>query len=311
MKQNSTIPNVLPRPINQSVGLALGGGGMKGWAHLGVISVLEEEGLRPNMIAGSSAGALIGAYYAFGYSFEDMLRFMREQRTMSLFSLRFDGLGLLNNEALREYLYRHFGDATFDDLEIPFFVICTDIETGREVVLQRGSVVEAILASSAMPGIFAPVSIDGHILVDGGLCNNVPVSVLVAHGARYTVAVRLHNDASGIDARPIRRTSEENEMTWMTISGWADRLKRSIIRDGSRLPNGMEVLGRAMEIVVSRLESYRLQAYPPDVLISPDVSHISTLKFSEGKDDIFMCGERAARAQSDRLRKLGSLLQQA
>lgn len=296
---------------NRSLGLALGGGGMKGWAHLGVISVLENMHLRPTVIAGCSAGALIGAYYAYGYSFDQMHRFMREQRTLSLFSLRFDGLGLLNNDALRDYLSAHFGSTRLEELPIPFHVICTDLESGREVVLSRGLLVDAILASSAMPGIFAPVEIDGRLLIDGGLCNNVPVSVLVAQGARYTIAVRLHQEISGLEAPSIRRAPLAGDATWINISAWADRLKRSIRRENSHLPNGMEVIGRAMEIVVSQIEGFRLQANPPDVLISPHVAHINTLRFYEEKDEIFSCGERAAKAKEDQLEKLAARLEAA
>lgn len=278
---------------------------MKGWAHLGVISVLDELELRPSIVSGCSAGALIGAFFAAGTPFPDLVRIMDDQKTTSLFPLRFDGLGLFGSDNLRDYLLRHLGEITFDDLAIPFFVTCTDIESGREVVVNHGRVVDAVLASSAMPGIFAPVEIGGRLLVDGGLCNNVPVSVLVANGARYTIAVRLHRDVSGIDAPPVRRQPiAEDDATWRSISGWTDLLTRTIRRDSGHLPNGMEVLGRAMEIVVAQLEGYRLQAYAPDILISPTLRHISTLRFNENKREIFESGLLAASEQMDLLRKL-------
>lgn len=303
------MPVPMQRSINDStLGLALGGGGMKGWAHLGVIGVLDEVGLKPNVISGCSAGALIGAYYAYGFSFDEMIRFMAEQRTTNLFSLRFDGLGLFGSDLFRDYLEAHFGGATFEDCRIPFFVTATDIETGREVVLSQGRLVDAILASSAMPGIFAPVEIGGRLLVDGGLCNNVPVSVLVAKGARYTIAVRLHQDASGLNVPPIRKTVPNEDATWRSIAGWTDRLARSIRGENLSIPNGMEVLGRAMEIVVSQIEGYRLQAYPPDILISPHVSHVGSLRFNGDKSEIFARGESAAREQRGALEKLKTLL---
>jgi NTE family protein len=290
---------------NVTFGLALGGGGMKGWAHVGVLSVLDQYGLEPDIISGCSVGALIGAYKAYGYTIDEMKQFMREQKTSSLFSLRFDGLGLLSTEAFREYLVQHFGDCRFEDLKTPFSVICTDLETGREVVINRGTLVDALLASSAMPGIFSPVEIDGRLLVDGGLCNNVPVSVLVNMGARYTIAVRLHRDLTGLNAPPVKRKKAvDTTDRGVYFSMWTERLKNAFRGENSRLPNGLEVFGRAMEIVVSRLEGYRLQAYPPDVLISPDVSHVQTLSFSEEKEEIFSSGVKAAEAEAYNLERI-------
>lgn len=290
------------------LGVAFGGGGMKGWAHVGVISVLDRLGLRPSVVAGCSAGALVGAYYAYGYSLEEMRQFMREQRTSSLFALRLDGLGLLGTEGFRDYLQRHLGDCTFEDLDVPFYVVATDLETGREVVLNRGSLVDAVLASSAMPGIFAPVEIDGRLLIDGGLCNNVPVSALVNHGARYTVGVRLHRDANSLEAPSMRKHPPAGQEQPVSLAMWTERLARSIRRQNGHLPNGFEVIGRVMEIVVSQIERYRLQAYPPDVLIAPEVSHINVLSFSEEKEEIFACGVQAAEEQEVLLRKIARRL---
>lgn len=290
------------------LGVALGGGGMKGWAHLGVISVLDRLGLRPSVIAGCSAGALIGAFYAYGYSMEEMRRFMREQRTSSLFALRLDGLGLLGTDGFREYLQQHLGDCTFEDLKVPFYVITTDLETGREVVLSRGPLVDAVLASSAMPGIFAPVEIDGRLLIDGGLCNNVPVSALVNHGARYTVGVRLHRDVNSLEAPSLRKHPQARGDQPVSLAMWTERLARSIRRQNGHLPNGFEVMSRVMEIVVSQIERYRLQAYPPDVLIEPEVSHVNVLSFSEEKEEIFACGVQAAEAHEAALRQMARRL---
>lgn len=295
----------IERPL---LGIALGGGGMKGWAHVGVLSILQEYKLQPDMIAGCSAGALIGAFLAYGYTVEEMTRFMREQRTSSLFSLRFDGLGLLSTEAFREYLDRHLEGCRFEDLKTPFFVVCTDLETGREVVINKGSVVDALLATSAMPGIFSPVEIDGRLLVDGGLCNNVPVSVLVNNGSRYNIAVRLHRDMTGLDAPPVRRVRTIDTEKAVNFAMWTERLKNAFRGGNSNMPNGLEVIGRAMEIVVSRLEGFRLQAYPPDILITPCVSHVGTLGFSEEKEEIFMCGVNAAREKSEQLALIASKL---
>lgn len=281
---------------------------MKGWAHLGVLSVMERYGLRPDAIAGCSAGALIGAFYAFGLSVPEMVALMREQRTGSLFSFRFDGLGLLSNDNLRSYLEDIFGDCRFEDLPVPFFVVATDLQSGKEVVLHEGSLLDAVLASIAFPGVFSPVEINGRLLVDGGLTNNVPVSVLVNRGTRYTVGVRLHKDTHELSPRTLVKEAPDPSDRRISLAMWTERLARTIRRDQSHLPSGFEVLGRSMDIVLSQLEAYRLQVYRPDVLITPEVAHVGTFSFSEEKEGLFDRGVRAAEAQAHLLEALAERL---
>lgn len=299
------VPSALTRP---QLGIAFGGGGMKGWAHLGVISVLERYGLRPDIISGCSAGTLIGAFYAAGHSVEKMIGFMREQRTASLFSLRFDGLGLLSSDNLRAYLSELLGECRFEDLPVPFFAVATDLESGKEVILSEGPLLDAVLASIAIPGIFSPVEIKGRLLVDGGLTNNVPVSVLVNRGARFTVGVRLHKDTHELSPRTLVKAPPDPSERRVSLAMWTERLARTIRRDQSHLPSGFEVLGRAMDIVLSQLEAYRLQAYRPDVLITPEVAHVGTFSFSEEKEALFDRGVQAAEAQAPLLEALAERL---
>ena len=289
-----------------NLGIAFGGGGMRGWAHLGVLTVLDRLGLRPDVLAGCSAGALIGAYRAAGFTVDEMAALMREQKTSSLFSLRFDGVGLLSQDNFRAYLRRHLGDVRLEDLATPLYVVATDLDTGREVVLSRGSVVDAVLASSAMPGIFAPVEVDGRLLVDGGLCNNVPVSALVHAGARGTVGVRLHNREHLTPMRKARADADGGEGR-VSLALWAERLaQRFAVRGG--LPGGLEVASRALDIVTAQIEQARLQTYPPDVLLTPDLARVGVLSFSEDKAGIFESGVRAAEDRRADLLALGARL---
>src|SRR5690606_30139607 len=122
---------------------------------------------------GCSAGAITASYYAAGFSVEHMTELMRSQNTRALFSLRFDRYGLVSTDDFAAYLRSHLGDRRIEDLDFPLYIVCTDLETGKEVVLDRGPLVEAILASCALPGIFAPVRLGGRLLIDGGVCNNV------------------------------------------------------------------------------------------------------------------------------------------
>lgn len=298
--------NIPDTPI---LGLALGGGGMKGWAHIGVIAALERQDLRPDIIAGTSAGALVGAYYAIGYQVPEMIRMMKAQKTSSLFSFRFDGAALLDNDSLRDLLNEQLRGILIEDLEIPFVAIATDLATGKEVVIDRGPIVDAVLASSALPGIFAPVRVGDRYLVDGGICNNVPVSVLVSRGARYTIGVRLHRDPEALSNTDDRLFPDVGEGADQTKSRafsnamWAERLAKTIRRDPN-LPSGFDVITRVMELTVAKLERYRLGVYPPDVLIQPVVDHVRTLAFSEEREDILEAGSEAAELNIGTLRSL-------
>lgn len=278
---------------------------MRGWAHVGVISVLDEIGLQPDIVAGCSAGALMGAYYAAGYSLEEMNTLISRERTSSLFSFRFDGLSLLSNDGFRAYLEEQFGDVRMEDLGRPLYVICTDLDSGREVVLQRGRLVEAIMASTAIPGIFEPVVIGGRRLVDGGLTNNVPVSALINHGAHYTIGVRLNEELDPLTSPRLMRegAADENAKRGGGFSGWTERIAAAL-REFGEAPKGLDVFSQALAIVMAQIEGIRLQVYQPDILIAPAVSHIGTLTFSEDKKELYQLGVEAARRQREALEEL-------
>lgn len=285
-------------PSPRSLGVALGGGGMKGWAHLGVLSVLERYRLRPDVIAGTSAGALIGVFWAAGYSVDEMRRLMRDQKTPSMFSMRFDGEGLFSQDGLRAYLDEHLGDCTFADLDVPLRVIATDLETGKEVILRSGRVVDAILASSAVPGVFAPVEIDGQLLVDGGLMNNVPVSALVHAGARHTLAVQLRVPRRVVSMRRDTPTATPEDAAGaggrVNLGLWASRFSQRLARVRPGIPGGLDVASRALDIVTGQVQDLRLHLFPPDVLVSVDITTTGWFSFSDDKEAIFASGRQAA-----------------
>lgn len=282
---------------------------MKGWAHVGVLAVLEEVGLKPDRLAGSSSGAMIAAFVACGYRAADIAAIMRRQRTRRLFSLRFDRYGLLSFDGVRDYLREHFGDRTFRDLVVPLHVVCTDLHTGREVVISEGPLLEAVLASSAVPGVFAPIEWEGRLLVDGGLSNNVPVSALVNHGADLTVAVQPHKPLGPLHAGP--RSHGPDVERAVGLGDWASRLRSRFRRDpspsGPVQPNALEVVERALGIVQAQLEGFRLNAYPPDVLVVPRTEEVRTFAFSEEKDIIYERGVEAALAVRPELERLAVL----
>jgi NTE family protein len=296
-------------PVSSTLGYAFGGGGVRGWAHVGVLSVLERFGLRPDLVAGVSAGAITASYLAAGFSVERMGELMRRQNTRALFSLRFDRYGLVSTDDFADYLRSHLGDRRIEDLDLPLYIVCTDLETGKEVVLDRGPLVEAVLASCALPGIFAPVRFGGRLLIDGGVCNNVPVSALVNRGATYTVGVQLYKRIGALSAHgdgTLDELDEEVEQK-VGLGLWAERVRQRLGRetgDEPGRPNGLEVVQRALDIMMAQLEGFRLQTYRPDVLIVPRVGSLGLFSFSQEKEQIFQAGVDAAEDKTDELELL-------
>ena len=173
------------------IGLALGGGGALGTAHVGVLRSLTAHSIPVSAIAGTSAGAIIGAFHAFGISDETTVTHLSRisWRTVAHFS--FSKFGLLSNEPLGAILHNAFDDARIEDSHIPFAITATDIATGELVVFKSGPLIPALLATSCIPGIFTPVTIDGRMLVDGGLMNNLPITVLPSLGADVLIGVNV------------------------------------------------------------------------------------------------------------------------
>ena len=172
-------------------GLALGGGFLRGFAHLGVLGVLEEAGLRPDWISGTSAGAIAAAFAAFGHSAEETADALEELDWGSMTKGRPRRLGLTTNEGLEDLLIEVLGDVRLEEAAIPVAVVATDINTGNRVLLERGPVARAVRASCCVPGLYVPVEMDGRLLVDGALTENVPARAVREMGAPFVVAVSL------------------------------------------------------------------------------------------------------------------------
>jgi NTE family protein len=302
-----------PVPALPDLGIAFGGGGVRGWAHVGVLSVLERYGLRADLVSGCSAGAITASYYAAGFSVEHMTELMRSQNTRALFSLRFDRYGLVSTADFAAYLRSHLGDRRIEDLERPLYIVCTDLETGKEVVLDRGPLVEAVLASCALPGIFAPVRLGGRLLIDGGVSNNVPVSALVNRGAAYTVGVQLYKRIGALTAWGDGTLDEPDDEVEQKVGLglWADRVRQRFGREPDDRPNGLEVVQRALDIMMAQLEGFRLQTYRPDVLVVPRVGSLGLFSFSQEKEAIFQAGVTAAEEKADELALLARRLADA
>ncbi|MBC8258699.1 MAG: patatin-like phospholipase family protein [SAR324 cluster bacterium] len=174
-----------------NLGLALGGGAFRGTAHLGVLKALEEENLRPCALCGTSAGAMAAAFYAFGMPPEEIRNVARNLRWLKATNLTFSKLGLLSNNEIGKFIEKYLGDVLIEDSTIPLAIVAADISTGEKVVFKTGSLSTAIMASTCIPGVFMPTQVDGKMLVDGAIVENVPVSVVKEMGAKVCVGVDL------------------------------------------------------------------------------------------------------------------------
>lgn len=178
--------------LNSSVGIALGGGAARGIAHIGVLKAFEENDIQISYIAGTSIGALVASYYAFGKSIDDIKDIGEELNFTSVIGLSLHKKGLFSTRLMEKMIIRDLGDVNIEDANIPLAICATDISTGEQVILNHGNLAKAVCASTAVPGIFIPVEIDNKPLVDGGITENVPISLLDKMGAGFTIGVSLN-----------------------------------------------------------------------------------------------------------------------
>ena len=272
------------------VGLALGSGSARGWGHIGVIRALEKAGIHPDVVCGTSIGALVGAAYAAGeldrleswvleLGIADVVGFV----DVSLSS------GVIKGDRLLDYFRRHFTDRSIDDLRVPFTAVATSLGTGAEVWLRRGSTMDAVRASIALPGLFAPVRWEGSLLVDGGLVNPVPVSVARAMGADIVIAVDLGSDILGRRFRAPRPP----DAPVGAVNTWMRKLQENLrglehaeSPDEPAMPSMLDVLTTCMDIVQVRIARSRMAGEPPEVVVAPRLAHLRLLDFHRAKEAI-------------------------
>ena len=278
------------------LGLALGSGSARGWAHIGVIRALEERGIKPDMVCGSSIGALVGAAYAAGEleRLEKWATGLAWTTVVRLMDLTWRG-GLIRGTRIFTLFRTIFQDREIDDLPMPYGAIATELHSGREMWLRHGKVLDAVRASCAMPGLFTPVVRDGAVLVDGGLVNPVPVSMCRALGAELVVAVDLSWGKLG----PYRQ-SKRRDATPREVPGWVDRLTSSWLQkkpkpddpsivkpeEAPTIPSIFNVFMTSLDIVEMRVARGRLAGEPADVLITPLLPDFATMDFHRSAEAI-------------------------
>lgn len=271
------------------VGLVLGSGSARGWAHIGVIRALAEAGVVPHAICGCSIGAFVGAVHADGdlAKLEEWVSGLAWQDVVSLLDVSLKG-GFIKGAKLIQYFERNFVDRDFSQLPVPFACVATELETGREIWLKEGSVAHAVRASIALPGLFTPVAHEGGFLIDGGLVNPVPVSLCRAMGMDVVIAVDLNSDIVGKHLRrPVAELPEENEVSWtQRVLARFGVSPETLALETDDSPSLLTVLATSINIMQVRIGRSRLAGDPADVLIAPRLAHLGLMDFHRGAEGI-------------------------
>jgi len=287
----------------QGIGLSLGSGMARGFAHIGVLNCLMRHGIQPSVVTGTSMGAVVGACYLAGRlpALEEWATSLNRMKILSYLDLRVRSAGMIGGKKLKKLLHEHFEDMEIEDLPHPFIAIAADLVTGHEVWLRKGSLIEAMSASFALPGVFPPVQRNDRLLVDGALVNPVPVAPAQALGARMTIGVDLNTDIIGKAAKP--------GQGYQTVTGFdmfdekdvpeeeQKRLKsgmaRRLFSRKKDAPSLFGVMVSALGIMQDRMTRSRLAGDPPDIHIKPQIGHIGLLEF-EKAEELIALGEEAA-----------------
>ena len=284
------LKNLWKKPPRK-VGLALSGGGARGLAHIGVLKILEQEGVPIDYLAGTSMGGLIAAAYAAGLSpdlmEQEALRMASLRRLLALADPSLPRRGLFKGQKVREYLARHLGDRTFDDLRVPLTLVAVDLNTGREVFLNQGQIADAVRATVALPGIFTPVEWDGQLLVDGGLLDNLPADAVRQMGADVVIAVDVTSD-SGVVASLVEGLHQRRYVP-------------------SGLVDTVEVLWRSLDVMMAEISRRQLAEAHPEVIIRPAIPpDVTVLTGFPRAAEIIAAGEEAAQEALPRIRALSA-----
>ena len=243
--------------FNTKVGVALGGGGAKGVAHIGVLKALEDADTKIDYLAGTSVGAMVASMYAFNLSIETISNIARDLSLAQITTFKLNKTGFFSADPLKEILIEHLGDANLEDAAIPLSIIATDLNTGEEVIFTQGSVADAVCASASIPGVYIPVTLNGRTLVDGGIVRNVPVQPVKSMGAGVIIASQL--GGVGVYEKP---------------------------------KNVLDVMRNAFDIALSHRTNEEVKE--ADILISMDLKDFSIADNTERYDELFSIGYKTA-----------------
>jgi len=313
----------MPQP---KIGLVLGSGSARGWCHIGIIEALNEKGIIPDIVCGSSIGAMVGAAFVADRMspLKDWVLALKWREIASSVSVGLSGGGLIDGNVFKDLMVKLNIDAPIESYATPFACVATDLATGREIWLRDGPVHEAVRASMAMPGVFSPARQGEEWLLDGGLVNPVPVSTCRALGADFIIAVNLNDNLvdGRIETRVAGQGQNGHRVTQMPVSeGLFQKVPSSIQQRISKItphprtpkpaaPGYFEVFESSINIMQEQITQGRLSAEPPDVMLVPRVGHMGLFDFQRAQEAIAegrTCVEQALpKLKSAHLTKCGA-----
>jgi len=288
----------------KKIGLALGSGSARGWSHIGAIEAIEEAGIPIHCIAGTSIGAFVGAVYATGDlpSLKEFALQMDWKKVVSYFDVVFPKSGFMDGKKVYDLFTMHTEAKTFNDFKIPVSMVATNIKTGEKVVISTGNIIEGIRASVSVPGVFTPVRRDDLLLVDGGLVDPTPVSVVKEMGADFVIAVDLNSDIVGPNEKKQRKTEKKSPQKKQRheiierISSQYNSAENLVVSQigkwfpssskSQKSPNIIDVMGSSIGIMQKQISKINLDIDPPDILIQPRLGDLGMFDFDQAERSI-------------------------
>ncbi|MCU5782945.1 hypothetical protein MA04_02245 [Alcanivorax balearicus MACL04] len=272
-------------PPAPRLGLALGSGSARGWAHIGVIQALEEMGIRPDVVAGTSIGALVGSAYVNG-TLNDLADWVKTLTTKDVFGLMDFTLsgGVVKGEKLFGFFEERHSNPNIEDLEQRFVTVATDMKSGREIWISKGPILQAARASCALPGLFTPLKHQGRWMLDGGLVNPVPVSAARAFGADVVIAVNLNAQLVGAHLSR-QKPPGENGVSEEEHSLWQKMANYFTSGDG-QAPGFFDVIASSVNIMQDRITRSRMAGDPPEITLIPLLEDFALMDFHRAKEAI-------------------------
>jgi NTE family protein len=303
------------------IGLALGSGSSRGWAHIGVINALARHGIEPDVVTGCSVGALVGASYVTGHlsKLEKWVGTLNRLDVAKFFEISTEFNGFVNKDKLHHFLNKYVcrDEIEIGSLDKCYASVSTDLATGTEVWFSKGALIEAVWASISLPGLFPAIRHKHRWVVDGGLVNPVPISTCRSLGAEVVIAVNLNGDIAGKHFKKMAPRSETAELPDEPPprdEGWVDSITRTVReysydlltnhKNGSDdAPGLFDSIAGAINITQDRITRFRIASDPPDLLISPRVNQIGLLEFHRGREMIAE-GEQAVERMLPEIRQV-------
>ena len=276
---------------NYRIGLACGSGSARGWSHIGIIKALTAIGIEPHVVCGCSIGSLVAASYASGNlsQLEHWVRSLTKLEVARFLELNVSLNGFVNLERLHTFLTHYVYDesTTIETLGKTFAAVSTDLETGREIWFTKGPVIEAVWASIALPGLFPPIEYQGRWLVDGGLVNPVPVSICRALNADFVIAINLNSGMLGrhTSQKPAVVQNSKYNMLAKTIKEYSATWFPAM-QSKSNKPSLYDAIAGSVYITQDRITRSRMAGDPPDIVLTPKLSHIGLLEFYRAAETI-------------------------